>query len=127
MVQRGARLFELQTHTHKRGKHTTIELPDGTLIYENFLFSDPVVQRYGLVYDITDFSATLSLLGTQERTALERAFRGRMVLFLLDGCDRLTQAVDALIRGGEAAASTEAYERLPETSRKALITFLRHL
>ena len=36
---------------------------------------DPVVQRFGLVYDITDFSSTLSLLGKVEKTALERAFR----------------------------------------------------
>ncbi len=36
---------------------------------------DPVVQRYGLVYDITDFSATLSRLGRAEKRALESAFR----------------------------------------------------
>ncbi len=36
---------------------------------------DPVVERYGLVYDITDFSATLSRLGRAEKAALEQAFR----------------------------------------------------
>lgn len=36
---------------------------------------DPVVERFGLVYDITDFSATLSLLGKVEKAGLERAFR----------------------------------------------------
>ncbi|MEM6796720.1 MAG: hypothetical protein AAF725_22295, partial [Acidobacteriota bacterium] len=36
---------------------------------------DPVVQRFGLVYDITDFSATLAMLGRSERSALENAFR----------------------------------------------------
>ena len=36
---------------------------------------NPVVQRFGLIYDITDFSATLSLLGRSERSALEEAFR----------------------------------------------------
>ncbi len=36
---------------------------------------NPVVQRYGLVYDITDFSATLSRLGRAEKAALEQAFR----------------------------------------------------
>ncbi|MDA8017437.1 MAG: hypothetical protein MPN21_08295 [Thermoanaerobaculia bacterium] len=36
---------------------------------------NPVVQRYGLVYDITDFSSTLSMLGRAERTALDQAFR----------------------------------------------------
>lgn len=36
---------------------------------------NPVVERYGLVYDITDFSSTLSRLGRLEKKALERAFR----------------------------------------------------
>ncbi len=36
---------------------------------------NPVVQRFGLIYDITDFSTTLSLLGRSERSALEEAFR----------------------------------------------------
>lgn len=36
---------------------------------------NPVVQRFGLIYDITDFSATLSMLGRSERSALEEAFR----------------------------------------------------
>lgn len=39
------------------------------------LVVDPVVQRCGLVYDITDFSATLSLLGRSEKSALGDAFR----------------------------------------------------
>ncbi|MEM7356030.1 MAG: hypothetical protein AAF657_34755 [Acidobacteriota bacterium] len=36
---------------------------------------DPVVQRCGLVYDITDFSATISMLGRAEKMAIEDAFR----------------------------------------------------
>lgn len=36
---------------------------------------DPVVQRFGLVYDITDFSATISMLGKVEKMAIEDAFR----------------------------------------------------
>ncbi|MEM1204931.1 MAG: hypothetical protein AAGN66_17000 [Acidobacteriota bacterium] len=36
---------------------------------------DPLVHRFGLVYDITDFSAILSMLGRAERSALEDAFR----------------------------------------------------
>lgn len=36
---------------------------------------DPLVQRCGLVYDISDFSATLSMLGKVEKAALENAFR----------------------------------------------------
>ncbi len=36
---------------------------------------DPLVQRFGLVYDISDFSATISMLGRVERSAIENAFR----------------------------------------------------
>lgn len=36
---------------------------------------DPLVQRFGVVYDISDFSATISMLGRVERTAIENAFR----------------------------------------------------
>ncbi len=35
----------------------------------------PVVQRYGLVYDITDFSATISMLGRAEKKAIDEALR----------------------------------------------------
>ena len=36
---------------------------------------NPVVERFGLVYDITDFSATISLLGRAEKMAIDEAFR----------------------------------------------------
>ncbi len=36
---------------------------------------NPVVHRFGLVYDITEFSATISMLGRVEKTAIETAFR----------------------------------------------------
>jgi hypothetical protein len=36
---------------------------------------NPVVHRFGLIYDISDFSATLSLLGRAQKNALEDAFR----------------------------------------------------
>lgn len=36
---------------------------------------NPTVQRFGLIYDITDFSATLSMLGRAEKQALDDAFR----------------------------------------------------
>ncbi|MCP3963821.1 MAG: hypothetical protein GY719_38785 [bacterium] len=36
---------------------------------------NPVVQRFGLVYDITDFSSTISMLGRAEKMAIEDAFR----------------------------------------------------
>ena len=43
---RGTRLFNLLSHTHKRGKHFWVEAPDGTRIYENFVYNDPVNQYY---------------------------------------------------------------------------------
>lgn len=36
---------------------------------------DPLVERCGMVYDISDFSATLSMLGRVEKAAIENAFR----------------------------------------------------
>lgn len=36
---------------------------------------DPVVSRYGLIYDITSFSEIISLLGKVEKSALDAAFR----------------------------------------------------
>jgi hypothetical protein len=42
----GTRLFNLLSHTHKRGKHFWVEGPDGTLIYENFVYNDPVNRYY---------------------------------------------------------------------------------
>ncbi len=36
---------------------------------------NPVIERCGLVYDITDFSATISMLGRAEKMAIEGAFR----------------------------------------------------
>ena len=41
VLPQGARLFALSSHTHKHGKHFTIELPGGELIYENFVYNDP--------------------------------------------------------------------------------------
>ncbi len=36
---------------------------------------DPLVERYGLVYDITEFSAVISQLGRAEKSAMDHAFR----------------------------------------------------
>jgi hypothetical protein len=41
-LPQGTRLFALTSHTHKRGKHFWAELPDGTQIFENFIYNDPV-------------------------------------------------------------------------------------
>jgi hypothetical protein len=45
-LPRGSRLFNLISHTHKRGKRFWVEGPDGGLIYENFVYNDPVNQYY---------------------------------------------------------------------------------
>ena len=36
---------------------------------------DPLVRRFGLVYDISDFSAIISMLGKAQKTSIESAFR----------------------------------------------------
>jgi hypothetical protein len=46
VIPQGARLIELTSHTHKRGKHFFADGPDGTRLYENFIYSDPVYQRF---------------------------------------------------------------------------------
>jgi len=42
----GARLLSLSSHTHKRGRDFTVSLPDGTQIYQSFVYSDPVDRDY---------------------------------------------------------------------------------
>ncbi len=52
----GTRLFNLLSHTHQRGKRFWVEAPDGTLIYENFVYNDPVNRYYDppLAFDSDD-------------------------------------------------------------------------
>jgi hypothetical protein len=38
----GARMIRLGSHTHKRGKHFWVDMPDGSRIYESFVYSDPL-------------------------------------------------------------------------------------
>jgi hypothetical protein len=67
VLPRGARLFSLSTHTHKRGKHTWVTLHDGTMIYENFSYSDPVQASWDppLEFDSADpAERTLRYCGT---------------------------------------------------------------
>ena len=56
VVPQGARLLSLSSHTHKRGRDFTVNLPDGTQIYESFVYSDPLDQDYDppLAFDSTD-------------------------------------------------------------------------
>jgi hypothetical protein len=42
VLPQNAHLFALSSHTHKRGKHFTGDLPDGTRIYESFVYNDPL-------------------------------------------------------------------------------------
>lgn len=46
VLARGTELLSLSSHTHERGEHFTVDLPDGTRIYESFDYVDPVDARY---------------------------------------------------------------------------------
>ncbi len=56
VLPQGARLFQLNSHTHKFGERFTIELTDGTQLYESFTYNDPVDKRFDppLAFDSTD-------------------------------------------------------------------------
>jgi hypothetical protein len=74
VLPRGARLFNLATHTHKRGKRTWITLHDGTMVYENFSYSDPVQASFDppLEFDSTDAAErTLRYCGTYNNGVAE--------------------------------------------------------
>ena len=49
----GAEMVRLTTHTHKRGSRFSVALPNGDLIYESLLYSDPLYKEYdpGIVFD----------------------------------------------------------------------------
>jgi hypothetical protein len=40
-LPQGAHLFNLSSHTHKHGKHFTVTHPDGSTLYESFVYNDP--------------------------------------------------------------------------------------
>lgn len=56
VAPRGSRIFMLSSHTHGRGEHFTIEGPDGGLLYENFLYNEPVELYFDppLAFDSAD-------------------------------------------------------------------------
>ena len=56
VLPQGARLFELSSHMHKRGKRFTIFNPAGDLIYTSLVYNDPVKLRYDppLAFDDAD-------------------------------------------------------------------------
>jgi hypothetical protein len=67
VVDQGARLFLLTSHNHKRGKHFWATGPDGTLLYENFVYNDPVKQYFDppLAFDSPEpAERTITFCGT---------------------------------------------------------------
>jgi len=56
VLPQGARLFNLQSHTHKHGKHFSVTMPDGSSIYDSFVYNDPLSQNFNppLAFDSTD-------------------------------------------------------------------------
>lgn len=59
VVPRGGRLYEMSSHTHKHGERFWVELSDGSMIYENFVYNDPDVERYDppLEFDMPEEAA----------------------------------------------------------------------
>jgi hypothetical protein len=55
----GSRVFQLFGHNHKHGERFWVTDPDGELIYDNYSYSDPVIQRYEppLEFDSPDDAA----------------------------------------------------------------------
>jgi hypothetical protein len=55
-LPKGAHLIALSSHTHKRGKRFTIFHPDGSLLYENLIYNDPLRKKFAppLVFDSDD-------------------------------------------------------------------------
>ena len=56
VLPQGARLFAITSHTHKRGKLFQAWTPDGSQIYENQVYNDPVKQGFEppLAFDSED-------------------------------------------------------------------------
>jgi hypothetical protein len=49
-------LYTLGSHTHKRGRNFTVDLPDGTQIYSSAIYSDPIEKLFDppMHFDATD-------------------------------------------------------------------------
>ncbi|MFM8411171.1 MAG: hypothetical protein ACKOCT_12935 [Alphaproteobacteria bacterium] len=52
----GAEVLSLNSHTHKRGRNFTVDLPSGERVYESFDYADPVNRFYdpAIVFDSPD-------------------------------------------------------------------------
>lgn len=67
IAPQGAEMIRMTSHMHKRGKRFWITDPSGAMIYENFLYSDPLYKEYdpGIVFDgATVASRTLKACAT---------------------------------------------------------------
>jgi hypothetical protein len=42
----GTALLSLNSHTHKRGRNFSVTAPDGTIIYQSYVYSDPVNEEF---------------------------------------------------------------------------------
>ncbi|HKP58578.1 MAG TPA: hypothetical protein VJV78_17755 [Polyangiales bacterium] len=56
VAPQGSQLYTLTSHTHKRGRNFTVDLADGTRIYTNARYSDPIVKVFDppMLFDSTD-------------------------------------------------------------------------
>jgi hypothetical protein len=46
IVPRNALLYNMSSHTHKRGRNFSVDLPDGKRIYQSRIYTDPVEQVF---------------------------------------------------------------------------------
>ena len=46
VAPRNSDLYTLSSHTHKRGRNFTVDLPDGTRIYQSEIYSDPIEKSF---------------------------------------------------------------------------------
>jgi hypothetical protein len=62
----GAEMIRLTSHMHKRGKRFWVSDAQGTMIYENFLYSDPLYKEYdpGMLFSGDESARTLRVCAT---------------------------------------------------------------
>lgn len=70
-----------------------IEFAEQLHLHVCFVDLEPIAEPA----DVERALITAAGMGGDDVRALERAFRGRKVVFLLDGCDRLIEAIQALV------------------------------
>jgi hypothetical protein len=102
----GLQLYSLSSHTHKRGGNFTVDMPDGTRIYQSAIYSDPFVQLFDppLVFDSAEEA---------ERTLTYCAHFNNGLLE--DGSPETRSAGQS---GGTAEAAVWRLSRLPGPARQ---------